>query len=108
MGAAARNGLRHSVSLEQRKALIKKATDQRFVEFRGGEPQYIPGTVNQLDETTDPVQREFFDFYRTARGAYAPKGQAPEQPTKPMLSSIVKLPPHARRRGSVRACRASS
>jgi fermentation-respiration switch protein FrsA (DUF1100 family) len=91
MGSAARNGLKHSVTLEQRKALIQKAIDQRFVEFTGGAPQYIPGTVNKLEENTDPVQREFFDFYRTARGAYTPKGQLPELTTKPMLSSFVKF-----------------
>jgi hypothetical protein len=91
MGAAARNGLKHSVTLEQRKAFIQKATDQRLVEFAGGETQYIPGTVNELDENTDPIQREFFDFYRTPRGAYTPKGQAAELTTKPTLSSVIKF-----------------
>src|SRR5215204_3204552 len=49
MGAEFRNGLKHSVTLEQRKAFIQRATDQRLVEFAGGETQYIPGTVNELD-----------------------------------------------------------
>ena len=35
MGAAFRNGLKHSVTLEQRKAFIQRATDQRLVEFAG-------------------------------------------------------------------------
>lgn len=91
MGAAARNGLKQSFTLEQRKALIEKATDQRLAEFAGGETQYIPGTVNELDQNTDPIQREFFDFYRTTRGAYTPNGQKAELTTKPMLSSIVKF-----------------
>ena len=91
MGAAARNGLRQSQSLEQRKNLIQTAIDQRFAEFNGGEPQYVPGTVNKLDENTDPIQREFFDFYRTTRGAYTPKGEAAENTTKPILSSLVKF-----------------
>jgi fermentation-respiration switch protein FrsA (DUF1100 family) len=91
MGAAVRNGLRKSTSLEQRKGIIKAAIEQRFVEFTGGKTQYIPGTVNELDENTDPIQREFYDFYRTARGAYAPKGELPERTTKPMLSSISKF-----------------
>jgi len=56
MGAAARDGLRKSTSLEQRKATIKSAIEQRFAEFTGGEVQYIPGTVNKLDENTpNPV-----------------------------------------------------
>nr|WP_321401524.1 alpha/beta hydrolase [uncultured Desulfobacter sp.] len=91
MGAAARNGLRNSTSLEQRRGIIKSAIDQRFVEFTDGEIKYIPGTVNKLDENTHPIQREFYDFYRTARGAYTPKGELPELTTKPMLSSIVKF-----------------
>jgi uncharacterized protein len=74
MGAAARNGLKHSVSLEQRKKLIEQAIEQRYVEFTGGETKYIPGTVNTLDKNTDPIQREFYDFYRTSRGEYTPKG----------------------------------
>ena len=91
MGAAARNGLKKSQTLEQRKSLIKTAIEQRFSEFQGGETKYIPGTVNKLEENTDPIQREFFDFYRTSRGAYTPKGESAELTTKPMLSSIVKF-----------------
>lgn len=91
MGAAARNGLRHSVSLEQRKKLIEQAIEQRYAEFTGGETKYIPGTVNTLDKNTDPIQREFYDFYRTSRGEYTPKGESPENTTKPMLSSIIKF-----------------
>lgn len=91
MGAAARNGLKKSQTLDQRKTLIKTATEQRYSEFAGGETKYIPGTVNKLEENTDPIQREFFDFYRTSRGAYTPKGESAELTTKPMLSSIVKF-----------------
>ena len=41
MGAATRNGLKKSQSLEQRKKLIAKAADQRYVEFMGGETKYL-------------------------------------------------------------------
>ena len=91
MGAAFRDGLKHSVTLEQRKAFIQKATDQRMAEFTGAETVYIPGTVNELTADTDPVQREFFDFYRTSRGAYTPKGEKAELTTKPTLSSAIKF-----------------
>jgi fermentation-respiration switch protein FrsA (DUF1100 family) len=91
MGAAARNGLRKSTSLEQRKQIIQSSIDQRFVEFTGGQPQYVPGTVNKLEADTSEVQREFYDFYRTARGAYASAGEAPELTTKPLLSSLAKF-----------------
>lgn len=91
MGSAFRNGLRHSQTLEQRKAFIKSAVEQRFAEFSGAEAAYIPGTVNKLDDSTPAIQREFFDFYRTARGGYTPQGEKEELTTKPMLSSIGKF-----------------
>ncbi|VDZ66391.1 Dienelactone hydrolase and related enzymes [Klebsiella aerogenes] len=91
MGAAFRNGLNHSQTLEQRKAFIQSAIEQRFAEFKGGEKTYIPGTVNKLDASTPEIQREFFDFYRTERGGYTPQGEKEELTTKPMLSSIGKF-----------------
>ncbi|WPR96910.1 alpha/beta hydrolase [Klebsiella aerogenes] len=91
MGAAFRNGLNHSQTLEQRKAFIQSAIEQRFAEFKGGEKAYIPGTVNKLDASTPQIQREFFDFYRTERGGYTPQGEKEELTTKPMLSSIGKF-----------------
>lgn len=91
MGAAARDGLNKSTSLEQRKVIIQASIDQRFNEFTGGEIEYIPGTVNELDDSTPAIQREFYDFYRTSRGAYTPKGERAELTTKPMLSSLAKF-----------------
>lgn len=91
MGSAFRNGLNHSQTVEQRKAFIQSAAEQRFAEFKGGEAAYIPGTVNKLDASTPAIQREFFDFYRTERGGYTPQGEKEELTTKPMLSSIGKF-----------------
>jgi hypothetical protein len=90
MGAAARNGLRKSVTAEQRKQMIA-AAEQRYVEFTGGETTYVGGTTNELTASTDPVQREFFDFYRTPRGEFTPKGSSPERTTKPTLTSVVRF-----------------
>lgn len=91
MGSAFRNGLNHSQSLAQRQAFIRSAIEQRFAEFKGGATVYIPGTVNKLDDSTPAIQREFFDFYRTERGGYTPKGDKEELTTKPVLSSIGKF-----------------
>ena len=65
MGAANRNALKHSLTLEQRKKIIAEAAEQRYVEFTGGETKYTSGTVHELKEDTHPIQREFYDFYRT-------------------------------------------
>ncbi|TDB29533.1 alpha/beta hydrolase [Stenotrophomonas sp. ATCM1_4] len=91
MGAAARQGLNNGQSLDQRKTVIQFATDQRLAEFKGGAPVFVPGTVNNLDADTPPNQREFFDFYRTPRGAYTPEGDKAELTTQPLFSSLVKF-----------------
>lgn len=91
MGAAARDGLDKGQSLEQRRAMIQSATEQRMREFNGGAPMYVPGTVNTLEADTSAVQREFFDFYRTPRGAYAAQGERAERTTQPLFSSLVKF-----------------
>lgn len=91
MGAAVRNGLRHSQTVEQRKQIISAAAEQRYIEFAGGETKYVGGTVHQLTADTDPVQREFYDFYRTPRGEFTPKGSSPELTTHPTLTSVVKF-----------------
>jgi len=91
MGAANRNALNHSQTLEQRKKYIAEAAEQRYIEFTGGETKYTSGTVHKLDENTPPIQREFYDFYRTPRGEYTSKGGSPELTTHPTLTSNVKF-----------------
>jgi uncharacterized protein len=91
MGAANRHALQRSQTLEQRKQIIAEAAEQRYVEFAGGETQYTSGTVHELKEDTHPTQREFFDFYRTPRGEFTPKGSSPELTTHPTLTSSVKF-----------------
>ena len=47
--------------------------------------------MHELTADTHPIQREFFDFYRTPRGEFTPKGSSPELTTHPTLSSNVKF-----------------
>ncbi|WP_092198015.1 MULTISPECIES: alpha/beta hydrolase [unclassified Pseudomonas] len=91
MGGVNRNGLKHSQTLEQRRAIIAQATQQRNVEFAGGETLYTSGTVHQLDENTHPIQREFYDFYRTPRGEFTPSGSSRDLTTHPTLTSNIKF-----------------
>lgn len=91
MGDAARNGLQKAFILEQRKKLIADAVAQRGVEFSGGETKYVGGTTLELTAETDPIQREFYDFYRTPRGEFTPQGSSPQQTTRPTLSSLVQF-----------------
>lgn len=91
MGAANRNGLNHSLTLAQRKQIIADAAEQRSVEFQGGATKYTSGTVHEITEKSNPIEREFYDFYRTPRGEFTPAGSSPLLTTHPTLSSNTKF-----------------
>ena len=91
MGAANRNALNHSLTVEQRKKFISAAAEKRYAEFTGSEIEYTGGTVHELTADTDPIQREFYDFYRTPRGEYTPVGGSAKLTTHPTLTSNVKF-----------------
>lgn len=91
MGAASRHALGNSLSLEQRKQIIAEAAQQRWVEFEGGATRYTGGTVHTITENSHPIEREFYEFYRTPRGEFTPKGQTVETTTHPTLSSNTKF-----------------
>lgn len=91
MGEANRTGLGRSLTPEQRKEILRKAAEQRYVEFQGGAAEYTGGTVLELTADSTPIEREFFAFYRTQRGEYAPEGRSPDTTTRPTLVSNVKF-----------------
>lgn len=91
MGAANRNGLKNALTLEQRKQIIAEATEQRYVEFLDGEVKYTSGTVHELTENSSPIEREFYEYYRTPRGEVTPEGATPLTTTHPTLTSNVKF-----------------
>lgn len=91
MGTASRNGLKHTLTLEQRKQILAEAAEQRYVEFSGGETKYTGGTVHELTENSNPIEREFYEFYRTSRGEVTPEGATPQTTTHPTLTSNVKF-----------------
>src|SRR5436190_22716265 len=85
MGAVSRNGLRHSVTVKQRKQILEQAAQQRDVEFTGGATEFTGGTPEELTDQSRSIDREFYDFYRTARG------NSPNTTTHPTLTSNVKF-----------------
>ena len=91
MGAASRNALRKSQTVEQRKKAIAQAAQQRYVEFTGGKTAYTGGTVHEITASSNAIEREFYDFYRTRRGEFTPAGQSPRLTTHPTLTSNVKF-----------------
>ncbi len=91
MGAANRNGLKNALTLEQRKQIIAEPAEQRYVEFLDGEVKYTSGTVHELTENSSPIEREFYEYYRTPRGEVTPEGATPLTTTHPTLTSNVKF-----------------
>ena len=91
MGAVTRNGLQHSVTLDQRKAMLAKAAEQRYTEFTTGEGIFLNYLPKTLGPDTDPVTREFWEFYRTPRGIAIPAGRTLEQTQNRMLTSEVRF-----------------
>ena len=47
--------------------------------------------MHQLTADTHPIQREFYDFYRTPRGEFTPAGSSPRLTIHPTLTSNVKF-----------------
>ncbi len=91
MGTATRRGLGNSMTPEMKKQMLKEAAEQRYVEFTGDGTKYTGGCPHEIDENSHPVAKEFYDFYRTPRGEYTPKGLSPMLTTHPTLTSNVKL-----------------
>jgi fermentation-respiration switch protein FrsA (DUF1100 family) len=91
MGAANRNALNHSLSIQQRKEVIAAAAERRYAEFTGGEIELTGGTTHELTADTHAIQREFYDFYRTPRGEFTPQGATRLTTTHPTLSSNPKV-----------------
>jgi uncharacterized protein len=85
MGAANRDGLNNTVTREQRDDILTRTAEQRDVEARGGDVDHTGGTVEQLTPESTPIEREFYDFYRTARGF------SPNTTTQPTLVSNAKF-----------------
>jgi len=91
MGDVTRNGLNESQSLAQRKAMLATAAEQRYAEFAGGETLWNNYLPLDVDENTDPIVREFHNFYRTPRGAAIPKGQTLGQTQNRAVTAEVRF-----------------
>lgn len=91
MGAVTRHGLRRSVTVEQRQAMLAKAAEQRYDEHSTGTLQFLNYLPAQPGKEIDPVTREFWDFYRTPRGIHIPHGSTLELTQNRALTSEVRF-----------------
>lgn len=66
---AQRNGFKDAYTEEDRNKLLDQISEQRYAEFEGNEPVLTArGAPMGFDENTDPISREFGEFYSTSRG----------------------------------------
>ncbi|UKJ72503.1 alpha/beta hydrolase [Azospirillum brasilense] len=91
MGAVTRNGYNKSQTLEQRKAMLAQAAQQRYQEFTTGEQIFRNYLPMQLPADADPVTRMYHDFYRTERGMHVPEGRTPELTQNRTLAGEIKF-----------------
>lgn len=62
-------GFNDSLTEDDRIATLDAIAQQRYDDFQSGTPALTPrGAAIGFDETTDPIGREFGEFYSTARG----------------------------------------
>ncbi|MFN2466514.1 MAG: alpha/beta hydrolase [Gaiellaceae bacterium] len=89
-----------SLTDENREHVLEAIAEQRYAEFEGSEPTLTPrGAPIGFDDSTDPVGREFGEFYSTPRG-YHPNSitqftmtSSPSFMNFPLLSKIQWISP---------------
>ena len=66
---AQRMGWMDSYTEEERNRVLDQIAEQRYAEFEGNAPVLTPrGAPVGFDDKTDPISREFGEFYSTPRG----------------------------------------
>ncbi len=70
MSGVKRNGFKNSMTETERDKYLDMLGQQRWKEFEGGETKMIIGTPKTIDENTDPISREFYEYYRMPRGKH--------------------------------------
>ncbi|CAN7735544.1 alpha/beta hydrolase [Paenibacillus sp. LjRoot153] len=66
---AARNGFKDLFTEEDRNRMLDAIAEQRYADFEGHQPSLTPrGAPIGFDGNTNPIGREFGEFYSTPRG----------------------------------------
>jgi fermentation-respiration switch protein FrsA (DUF1100 family) len=93
-------GFGDSLTGEDRDQLLDTIGDQRYAEFEGAAPALSPrGAPIGFDQHTDPIGREFGEFYSTPRGYHANSStqftltSSPSWMNFPLLSKIETISP---------------
>lgn len=90
IGEMRRNGLRGSISLEQRKKTIAEAAEQRYSDFLGGEQVFVGGSPFKVDENSPATRKASHAFYH-GRGEFIPEGEPFEINTRSDKATNIKF-----------------
>lgn len=64
-------GFHDSMSAEERQAYLKQLSEQRWIDFENGDKKLSGrGAPASIDENTDPIGVEFYEYYSTKRGGH--------------------------------------
>lgn len=62
-------GWKDSLTETERNKYLDQLGEQRWKEFEGGEVKKV-GLPEKIDENTDPITREFYEYYKMPRGRH--------------------------------------
>lgn len=69
MSRVTSNGFNDSFTEKDRNNMLDEVSEQRYLDFEGNNPLMTPrGSLIGFDDNTDPIGREFGEFYSTPRG----------------------------------------
>lgn len=63
-------GWKDSMSRKQWDAYLDKVGEQRWKEFESGKMKLANGLPDKIDKKTNPIAREFFEYYKMPRGQH--------------------------------------
>ena len=81
LGRSRRQGINDIMTRDQLKVTLDNVVKQRWEDFEQGTVTYAPGAPEYLDEKSDIIARDFYDYYRT------PRGQHPRATTNTSVTS---------------------
>lgn len=86
-------GLKDSLTVEQRKQMLEKMSEQRWVDFEKGTAEDGPRILPEsLTADSNEIIKEFFDYYRTKRGFHKNSPNSNGSWTATMPLSFMNMP----------------
>lgn len=86
-------GLNDSLTYDQRSSLLESLSEQRNVDAKNGKPAPGPRILPEtLEDNTNPITEEFFQYYRTPRGFHKNSPNSNGSWTATTLFSFMNMP----------------